>query len=133
MINKVKEIFQQSWQKIVFVWQHKKNIAFLLLKKFWAYIKRILIWLDQGINIIFLAGYEDESMSSRFYRWSTKKGILWKLPALFINVLFFFDFKKEGNKKILHCEKSYQNELARTGLPYTMRQQVKYSEIIKER
>lgn len=125
MINKIKYILQQSWQKISLVWQHRKQIALYILKKIWLYIKRIFLWFDQGINIIFLAGYEDETMSSRFYRWSKKEGKLWKLPALIINKIFFFDYKIVNGHKRLHCEKAFYNELARTGLPHIMRQCIK--------
>ena len=125
MINKIKYILQQSWQKILLVWQHKKIIILNFLRRLWIYVKRIFLWLDQGINVVFLAGYEDESMSSRFYRWSKKEGKLWKIPALVVNTLFFFDYKIVNGHKQLHCEKAHYKEIARTGLPHSMRKCLK--------
>ncbi len=98
-----------------------KKIIKTALTKTWRYVKRVLIWLDQGVNVVFLGGYEDESMSSRFYRWSKKEGKLWKIPATIVNTIFFFDYIKDDEKKILHCEKSYQNEYKRTGCPVELR------------
>ena len=87
----------------------------------WDYAKRILLALDQVANTL-LNGYEDESLSSRFYRWSLKDGLLWKIPAKIVDTVLFFDTAKDEDGKIMHhCEKSFENELKRTGLPVTMR------------
>ena len=32
------------------------------------YMKNVLIWLDQGVNVILLLGYPDETLSARAYR-----------------------------------------------------------------
>ena len=91
------------------------------LSSLWDYVKRILIALDQVANTL-LNGYEDESLSSRFYRWSLKDGLLWKIPAKIVDTVLFFDTAKDEDGKIMHhCEKSFENELKRTGLPVTMR------------
>lgn len=87
----------------------------------WGYLKRILVALDQTANAL-LNGYEDESLSSRFYRWSLKKGFLWKIPARLVDTLLFFDKAADEDGRILkHCEKSFENELKRTGFPVKMR------------
>lgn len=91
------------------------------LQALWAYAKRILIAFDQVANTVF-RGYEDESLSSRFYRWSLKDGLHWKIPAAVVDTVLFFDTaKNEDGNTIRHCEKSYENELKRTGLPVSMR------------
>lgn len=91
------------------------------LSSLWDYAKRILIALDQAANTL-LNGYEDESLSSRFYRWSLKDGLLWKIPAKIVDTVLFFDkTADEDGKTLHHCEKSFENELKRTGLPIIMR------------
>ena len=91
------------------------------LSSLWNYAKRILIALDQVANTL-LNGYEDESLSSRFYRWSLKDGLLWKIPAKIVDTVLFCDTAKDEDGKVMkHCEKSFENELKRTGLPVTMR------------
>ena len=87
-----------------------------------TYVKRCLISFDQLINTWFCFGYEDETLSSRAFRWSDDvtvknttytnadntnktettgkeknnvKGDSWhvqKVPAAIINTLFFWDY-----------------------------------------
>lgn len=91
------------------------------IRSLWGYVKRVLVALDQTANAL-LNGYEDESLSSRFYRWSLKKGILWKIPAILVDAFLFFDKAQDEDGRILrHCEKSFENELKRTGFPVKMR------------
>lgn len=91
------------------------------LSALWIYVKRVLIACDQVANTL-LRGYEDENLSSHFYRWSLKDGVLWKIPACIVNTFLFFDYRlDEDGKKMFHCEKAFDNELRRTGLPAGMR------------
>ena len=39
-------------------------------EKIKQYLKNILIGFDQLVNVIFLNGYPDETLSSHFYRWN---------------------------------------------------------------
>lgn len=90
-------------------------------KKLWKYSKKVLIALDQLINTIF-NGYEDESLSSRFYRLSKKGEWYCKIPCKLIDTVLFFDTKEfEDNKIVKHCEKSYLHEKERTGCPPELR------------
>ena len=119
MLNKIKAFLGS-------LWQNKDNFLPWLWKDFvlgslWGRAKRLLICFDQFLNVLILNGREDESLSSRFYRWSRKDGFLWKLPAKITDTLFFFDYVWDGGRKITHCEKSYLNEINRTGLPAEMR------------
>ena len=119
MINKIKAFLGS-------LWQNKEKFLPRLWKDFvlgslWGRAKRLLVCFDQFLNVLILNGREDESLSSRFYRWSRKDGWLWKLPAKIVDTLFFFDYVQDGNRKIRHCEKSYLNEINRTGLPVEMR------------
>ena len=67
-----------------------------------GYVKRVLIWVDQGANVILLGGWPDETISARAWREN------WRIrPA--IDRLFFW----ESN----HCQASYEWELARRDLP----------------
>lgn len=118
-MKKIKEYFCLLWQNKgkILPWLWNK----LVCESLWGRIKRLLICLDQFLNVLILNGREDESLSSRFYRWSRKDGFFWKLPARITDTLFFFDYKTEENRKILHCEKAYLNEINRTGLPAEMR------------
>lgn len=119
MLNKIK-------QYCYLLWQNKENILpwvweTLICGSLRDRAKRLLICFDQFLNVLLLNGREDETLSSRFYRWSLKDGIWWKLPAKIVDTLFFFDCRKDGIRTIKHCEKSYLNEINRTGLPAEMR------------
>jgi hypothetical protein len=77
------------------------------IKRFFTQIKRILIWLDQGINVILFFGYQDETLSSRAYRQCRDKNqCIWKNV---IDTLLFFDKN--------HCYESYQSEVLNRHLP----------------
>ena len=76
----------------------------------WAYIKNVLIGIDQLANAIF-CGEVDETLSSRAYRLDIERGRKW--PRLLIDTLLFFD--KD------HCYSSYKSELERKQLPPSMR------------
>lgn len=65
-----------------------------------TYLKKVLIWLDQGVNVIFFGGYPDETLSSRAYRRCRDKGKCFSRK--FIDTLFFLD--KD------HCYQSYVSE-----------------------
>lgn len=67
-----------------------------------GYVKRVLIWIDQGANVLLLGGWPDETISARAWREQ------WRIRP-WIDRLFFW----EPN----HCEESYKWELARKDLP----------------
>lgn len=116
-ITKTEKGFDLDFKIKKEVQNYTKNIKAWL----WLYVKRILIAFDQLANTL-IHGYEDESLSSRFYRWSLKTGKLWKIPAIIVDTLLFFDKGKDLDGTIIHhCEKAFQNELKRTGLPHIMR------------
>lgn len=73
----------------------------------WKYVKNVLIWIDQGINVIFFLGYPDETLSARAYRHylDGSKPYLKKI----IDTLLFFD--KD------HCKESYESEVRNRQLP----------------
>lgn len=108
-------------QYCYWLWQNKEKFLSWLWESLWGRAKRLLVCFEQFLNVLILNGREDETLSSRFYRWSLKDGIWWKLPAKIVDTLFFFDYVQDGNRKIRHCEKSYLNEINRTGLPVEMR------------
>ena len=77
------------------------------IKRLFTQIKRILIWLDQGINVVLFFGYQDETLSSRAYRRCRDKNkCIWKNV---IDTLLFFDKN--------HCYESYQSEVLNRHLP----------------
>lgn len=75
------------------------------------YVKNVLIWLDQGVNVILFLGYPDETLSARAYRHYLDG----TTPYLktFIDTLFWFD--KD------HCRTSYENEILNRQLPLEYR------------
>lgn len=91
-----------------------------LTQKIKIRLRRNFNAFSQLANCWLLFGYEDESCSSRFYRWS-KKGGLWKIPCLVTDTLFFWDTEEKDGFTIGHCEKSYNNEVARSGVPFDLR------------
>lgn len=63
------------------------------------YIISVLIWIDQGVNVIFMRGHPDETISSRAAK-ASRKGKRWGcLLCKFLN-------KLDTN----HCEKSIEND-----------------------
>lgn len=74
------------------------------------YAKKILIALDQLVNAI-LAGWPDETLSSRTFRWE-KDGVR-KWPRRLIDHLFFWEEQ--------HCFQSYQSEREGRQLPPELR------------
>lgn len=72
------------------------------------YLKNILIWLDQGLNVLF-AGSPDETLSARAHRGQHKKH--WMIIRDGIDFIFWI-FGVED-----HCRKSYESEMIRKQLP----------------
>lgn len=66
-----------------------------------AYVKQILIAVDQLVNAILL-GYADETISARAYRLG-KTSKAWRVAEKVINVLFFFQDE--------HCQAAYLDEV----------------------
>ena len=66
-----------------------------------TYFRKLVIWLDQGINVIFMAGYPDETLSAHFYRLDRDKKKSW--PKKIVNMLFWWQRD--------HCYSAYQNEV----------------------
>ena len=75
-----------------------------------TYAKKILIAIDQLVNAL-LAGWPDETLSSRAFRWE-QNGVR-KWPRRFIDRLFFWE--KE------HCYQSYISEREGRQLPPELR------------
>ena len=71
------------------------------------YIYNILIGIDQLVNC-FLAGYPDETISSRTYRLSLKSKF-----GFILKTFIDFLFRPWGSD---HCKASYKSELARNHL-----------------
>ena len=71
---------------------------------------QVLVALDQLVNTI-LAGYADETLSSRAWRHKLDGSRSW--PAWLIDHLFFW---QDG-----HCKAAYESELERAQLPPSMR------------
>lgn len=92
-----------------------------IIKKIKTRLRRNFNALSQVANCWILWGYEDESCSSRFYRWSKKDGVFWKIPAKVVDTFLFWDKIKKDGVIIGHCEKSYHNEVARSGVPFDLR------------
>lgn len=70
------------------------------------YFPQVLIAVDQLFNAL-LAGWADETLSSRAYRSQNKTR--WFITMKFIDALFFW--QKE------HCKQAYLSELERNHLP----------------
>lgn len=68
-----------------------------------SYVLSVLISIDQLLNAL-LAGYPDETLSSRAYRCRHKKR--WAIAEKVINAIFFWD--RQGD--IRHCELSFMGE-----------------------
>jgi hypothetical protein len=85
-----------------------KNVLLFL----WQYIKNLLIWIDQGFNVV-LGGYPDETLSSRAYRAWIKNRVFGNLFKPLIDTLFFFDPD--------HCFTSYLSEKQRKQQPLDLR------------
>ena len=87
-----------------------------------GYFVNILLWLDQGINVVFLYGAVDETISARAYRnaqhyrqtgnHSKRK---WETAERAINRLFFWQKDSHGNKN--HCYRSWRAEVERKQYP----------------
>lgn len=75
-----------------------------------TYVKAVLIAVDQLANAL-LAGWPDETMSSRAWRWEQDGVRAW--PRCLIDRLFFW----EPN----HCRASFQSEREGRQLPPELR------------
>ena len=75
-----------------------------------TYWKKVLVALDQLVNAL-LAGWPDETMSSRVWRWEQDGVRAW--PRRLIDRLFFWD---PG-----HCRESYRSEREGRQLPPELR------------
>lgn len=116
MINKIKTFFVSVWEckNKLLLWLWNDVVCESIYKR----VKRTLVCFDQLLNVVIFNGYEDETLSARFYRWTEKGGTLWKLPALVVDAVFFFDYIYDASgKKIKHCEKSFIREANRHGFP----------------
>ena len=78
-----------------------------------TYFHKLIIWLDQGFNVVFLAGYPDETLSARAYRWDRDNKRKW--PKFLINLMFFWQRD--------HCYSAYSNEVKRRQYPPDYREQ----------
>lgn len=81
------------------------------------WITQVVIALDQVLNAI-LGGYADETLSSCSYRmWRDGKRSGRLMPV--IDKFFFWE--KYPPEVVGHCHSAYLSELARQGLPPSMR------------
>ena len=78
------------------------------------YVKRVLISLDQALNVIVLFGREDETVSARC--WRLRHIFPWNLARWII------DLVAGWCNDIDHCETSYVSELHGKQLPKGYRQ-----------
>ena len=78
------------------------------------YVKRVLISLDQAVNVIVLFGREDETVSARC--WRLRYVFPWNVVRRLIDLVALV-FKDEN-----HCEASYQSELQGKQLPKEYRE-----------
>ncbi len=87
------------------------------MNKLKQYLKNTLIGFDQLLNIIFLNGYPDETLSSRFFRWYRDGKYILPMQILDKVALFF------GDKN--HCYESYMSEAKRRQMPPELRNDIK--------
>lgn len=73
------------------------------------YVKRVLVSLDQAVNVIILFGREDETVSARCWRLRTV--FPWNIARRLIDLVALL-FRDKN-----HCEESYQSELQGKQLP----------------
>ena len=76
----------------------------------WAYLKQVLIGVDQLLNTL-IGGWADETLSSRAWRHYEKGDYRW--PKRLIDAVLFFDPD--------HCHQSYLSEIERRQLKPEMR------------
>ena len=75
-------------------------------------IHRLLVAIDQFLNVLLCDGWEDETLSSNVYRMELegkRAGVLRK----YIDYLFFW--------QAAHCRGSFSAEKARNGIPPSLR------------
>ena len=75
-----------------------------------TYLKKVLIAVDQLVNAL-LAGWPDETMSSRAWRWEQNGVRVW--PRRLIDRIFFWAPN--------HCRESYVSERKGRQLPPELR------------
>lgn len=81
-----------------------------IIAKVMAWCKNTIVALDQTCNAL-AAGWPDETLSSRAWRWEMKGQSAW--PRKCIDILFFW----EKN----HCKQSWHSELTRAQMPPALR------------
>lgn len=77
------------------------------------YILRVLIAIDQLINVVICNGEPDETMSSAVYRME-RDGYFWGFMRPVID-WFAYPFQRE------HCKKAYESELLKLQQPDEIR------------
>lgn len=65
---------------------------------------RVFAWLSQGINVIFLGGHEDQTVSARAH--GQQDELIWGLVRLALNAVFFWQAD--------HCLTSYLRDRDRS-------------------
>ena len=75
-----------------------------------AYLKNILIGVDQLLNTLF-RGWPDETLSSRCWRWDRDGVRHW--PRKLVDALFYWEKA--------HCKSSYESERLRSQMPPELR------------
>lgn len=87
-----------------------------------VYIFQILLWIDQGVNVL-LGGWADETLSARAWRQRHKKR--WKVAVRVIDAMFFWQTQ--------HCQLAYLAELQRFQLPPQYRDAASLKSVTTER
>lgn len=83
-----------------------------------SYLLRLLIALDQLLNVLICNGEPDETMSSAAYRME-RDGHFWGFTRKWIDCLFYF-LEKD------HCRKAYESESFRLQLSPEFQQPMSY-------
>lgn len=88
--------------------------------------KELFLWVDQGFNVLF-GGYADETISARAYRLGSKAKardswdqwrVVWVIAdALFVWQDALIQWRTGRAPEQGHCERAYNSERARLGLP----------------
>lgn len=67
---------------------------------------QLVVWFDQGVNVLLGSGWSDETLSSYFHRKAD-----WR--ERFVDRLFFWQDR--------HCREAFRTEILRRHLPPGMR------------
>ena len=98
----------------------------MLLERLTHAVHQVLLAIDQLANTLLLFGhpgtYADETLSARAWRQSREgRPLRWVLFRWTVDVLFYWQdvilLLRQQHTGRLHCQRAYDNEQARLGLP----------------